>query len=120
MPRCLKIDPLGEGARLTRTLLAIHRAVLPLNGELSPVPDGVERTDDLLEVDLAPAPAHAPEVPVAAGIAEGHMSSENPYLFGCVAPVDILHMYMEDLFGELVDEIHYNTPRNLYHELSKD
>src|SRR5690554_2314267 len=104
----LKIDPPGEGARLACPMFAIHCAVLPLNGKRSLVSDGVECADDLLKVDLTSA--HAPEIPVTAGITERNMSAENADLFGDVTPVDILHMYMEDPFGEPVDKIHVVHP----------
>src|SRR5262249_20118537 len=77
-------------------------AVLPFDGERSPVADVVERDDERLEVDHAAA--HAAEVPRAPRVAEAGVATEGADRAVALAPPDVLHVGVEDAAAEAADE----------------
>ena len=85
-------------------MLAVHAAVLPLDGEGALVTDLVEGADDLLEID-APA-AEGPEIPVAVGMSEVDVAAEHPGPGRPLRPPYVLHVHVVDAVPEVPDEPH--------------
>ena len=84
-------------------MLAIHPDILPFHRQGARVARLVERPDDLLEVDAAPA--RGAEVPAAARIAEVQVAREDAR--AAVERDDrILHVHVVDAVGERADELH--------------
>src|SRR5262245_55828761 len=73
--RRFEVDPFHEGARLGSAGLAVHAAVLPLDGERAGIADVVEGADDLFKLNAAAA--EGAEVPEAARVAKVEMAAEH-------------------------------------------
>src|SRR5690606_21208442 len=100
--RWREVEAAAERRRLGGAVDAVHAHVLPLDREWPLVADVVEGDDDLLEVDVAAA--HAAEVPVAAGVADGRVAAEDTGLAVAAAPPHVLQVDVDDAVGEAADE----------------
>src|SRR5205823_14024143 len=96
-----EVDAAHELQCFSRSGLAIHPRVLPLDRKRPLVPGRVQGPDDLVEVDVAVA--EGAEIPAAAGIAERQVRAEDA---GAAVEADgaVLHVHVEDPLREVADE----------------
>src|SRR5688572_15310932 len=91
-----------KGRRFSRTMHAIHPAVLPFDAERSAITNIVQRDDDVLELDVAVTErAKIPEPP---RITEIHVPAEDADRAIAMTPPYILHMGMINPVAERPDE----------------
>src|SRR5690606_23154436 len=81
-----EVDPLHEGRRLARAVLAIHARVLPFHAQRAAIPHVVQRDDDLLEVHVPVA--QRAEIPVPPRVGERRVPAEDADVPVAVAPPD--------------------------------
>src|SRR4051812_31521234 len=89
-----EIDFAHECRGFAGSVHPIHPAVLPLDTERAPIPDIVQRDDNVLELDI-PVPQR-PKIPVAPRLAEADVPAEHTHCAVPVAPPHVLHVGMEN------------------------
>src|SRR6516165_7985874 len=82
----------------------VHSGVLPLDRERAPVPDVVQRDDNLFETDVTVT--NRTEIPIPAMIAKIGVAAKNANVAIAVAPPGIFHMSVIDPVLELAEKFH--------------
>src|SRR5262245_32478272 len=91
-----EIHRANEGTGLLGAVLAIHSNVFPPHRERAVVASRVQRADDFLEVDAAPA--ERSKLPEPVRMTKREMSTEHAGRLGAIRPTNVLHV---DMVGEV-------------------